>query len=77
MLFAIAVSAAPLGSIPEHRVWAVGPDVTIPIGTRTRLISLVNVRYLFEQGARMKTQGNTLVITTTIPMGGRHIPGRD
>jgi hypothetical protein len=55
---------------PEHRVWAIGPDVTIPIATKSRLISLVNVRYLLEQGGRMKTQGNTLLITNTIPIGG-------
>jgi hypothetical protein len=66
-----------LDSVPEHRVWAIGPDVTIPIATRTRLISLINVRYLFEQGARMKTQGNTLLITSTIPVGGIKIPGRN
>lgn len=60
-----------LGGIPErHQVWGVGPEVTIPIATRSRLISLLNVRYLFEQGARLKTQGNTLMITNTIPLGG-------
>jgi len=63
--------------IPErHRVWGFGPDVTIPIATKTRLISLVNVRYLWEQGARLKTQGQTFIITNTIPIGGIRIPGR-
>jgi hypothetical protein len=66
-----------LSNIPErHRVWGVGPDVTIPIATKTRLISLVNVRYLWEQGARLKTQGQSLVLTTTIPVGSIKIPGR-
>ena len=59
-----------LSGIPErHRVIGVGPDVTVPIATKTRLISLVNVRYLWEQGARLKTQGQTLTITNTIPLG--------
>jgi hypothetical protein len=49
--------------------------VTIPIATKTRLISLVNVRYLWEQGARFKTQGDTLMVTTTFPIGGIRIPG--
>ncbi|HXW08369.1 MAG TPA: transporter [Vicinamibacterales bacterium] len=70
----LGVSVPAVGSVPGHRVWAIGPDVTIPIATRTRLMSLVNVRYLFEQGARMKTQGNTLLITGTIPVGGIKIP---
>ena len=65
-----------LDGVRQHRVWAVGPDVTIPIATKTRLLSLVNVRYLFEQGARMKTQGNTLLITNTIPVGGVKVPAK-
>jgi hypothetical protein len=74
----IGVSSVPhLFGIPErHRVWGIGPDVTIPIATKTRLLSLVNVRYLWEQGARLKTQGQTLMITNTIPIGGIKIPGR-
>jgi hypothetical protein len=71
------VSVPHLSGIPErHRVWGIGPDVTIPIATKTRLLSLVNVRYLWEQGARLKTQGQTLMITNTIPVGGIKIPGR-
>src|SRR4029079_8420377 len=57
--------------IPDkHRVFGFGPDVTIPIATSTRLISLVNVRYLWETGARIKTQGNSFLLTATFPVGG-------
>jgi len=66
----------PSGVPGRHRVWGIGPDVTIPIATKTRLISLVNIRYLWEQGARLKTQGQSLVLTTTFPVGGIRIPGR-
>jgi hypothetical protein len=70
----IAGTTSPVGAIPEHhRVWGIGPEVTIPIATKTRLISLVNVRYLWEQGARLKTQGQTFTITNTIPVGGIRI----
>jgi hypothetical protein len=55
---------------PRHRVFGLGPDVTIPIATRSRLISLVNVRYMWETGAQLKTQGQTLMVTTTFPVGG-------
>ena len=58
----------------KHRVWAIGPDVTIPIASKTRLISLVNVRYFWERGAEVKTQGQTLMVTNTIPIGGVRIP---
>jgi hypothetical protein len=73
----LAPSEVESAGIPgKHRVWGFGPDVTIPIATRTRLLSLVNVRYLWEQGARFKTQGQTLMVTNTIPWGGIKIPGK-
>ena len=73
--FDVVSSVTTVGTIPEkHRVWGVGPEVTIPIATRSKLISLVNVRYLWEQGAQVKTQGQSLVVTTTIPVGGIRIP---
>jgi len=60
-----------LSGIPDrHRVFGVGPDVTIPIATKKRLLSLVNVRYYWEQGAQLKTQGHTFLVTNTIPVGG-------
>jgi hypothetical protein len=72
-----ASSAAQLAGIPaRHRVFGIGPDVTIPIASKTRLLSFVNVRYLWETGAAVKTQGQSLIITSTIPVGGIKIAGR-
>jgi hypothetical protein len=69
--------AVPLtGSPDRHQVWGFGPDVTIPIATKNTLISLVNVRYLWETNAHTKTQGQSLLLTTTFPVGGIRIPGR-
>lgn len=70
------VDASLAPGIPKHRVFGIGPDVTIPIATKTRLFSLVNVRYLFEQGAQVKTQGHTLMVTNTIPLGHTRIPAK-
>ena len=70
------LSAGMSPGLPKHRVFGIGPDVTIPIATKKRLISLINVRYLVETGAQIKTQGNTLMITNTIPVGGIRIPGK-
>jgi hypothetical protein len=47
---------------------AFGPDVTLPVATKTKLIALVNVRYLWETGARIKTEGQSLVVTATFPV---------
>jgi hypothetical protein len=52
----------------KHKVWAVGPDVTLPVASKSKLFALVNVRYLWETGARVKTQGDTLVVTATLPI---------
>jgi hypothetical protein len=52
----------------KHSVFALGPDVTLPVATRKKLYALVNVRYFWEMGARTKTQGQTLVITATFPI---------
>jgi hypothetical protein len=72
----VAGTTYPVSIGAKHRVWGIGPDVTIPIATKSKLISLVNVRYLWEQGAQLKTQGQTFMITNTIPVGGIRIPGR-
>jgi hypothetical protein len=52
----------------KHRVWAVGPDVTLPVASKSKLFALVNIRYLWETGARVKSQGDTLVVTATFPV---------
>jgi hypothetical protein len=52
----------------KHKVFGIGPDVTLPIATKSKLFALVNVRYLWETGARVKTQGQTLTVTATFPI---------
>jgi hypothetical protein len=72
----VSPSVPQLSGIPaKHRVFGLGPDVTIPIATKTRLISLINVRYLWEAGAEIKTEGQSLLVTATFPVPGIRIPG--
>jgi hypothetical protein len=54
--------------VNKHRVFAFGPDVTLPVATKTKLIALVNLRYLWETGARSKTEGSTFIMTATFPI---------
>jgi hypothetical protein len=68
--FDVAPGSAHVGIPEKHRVFGIGPDVTIPIATKTKLLSLVNVRYLWETGTQLKTQGRTFIVTNTIPIGG-------
>jgi hypothetical protein len=72
--FGIPINLPGGALIGKHRVWGFGPDVTIPLATKTKLISLVNVRYLWETGARVKTEGQSLVITATFPVPSVQIP---
>jgi choline-sulfatase len=68
---AMTVSSANAVAIHDkHRVYGIGPEITIPIATKSKLISIVNVRYLWETGAELKTQGQSLTVTTTFPVGG-------
>ena len=52
----------------KHKVFALGPDVTLPIASQSKLFALVNIRYFWEMGARVKTEGQTLVVTATFPV---------
>jgi hypothetical protein len=52
----------------KHKVFGFGPDVTLPVATKSKLFALVNIRYLWETGARVKTQGQTLAVTATFPV---------
>jgi hypothetical protein len=74
--FGVPVDLPGVPDLGRHRVFAFGPDVTIPIGTKTKLLSLVNVRYLWETGARIKTEGPTLTVTTTVPIPSIKIASR-
>ena len=54
--------------IGKHRVYGAGPEATIPIATKSKLIALINVRYFWDFGARTTLEGNALVITATFPV---------
>ncbi len=58
----------------KHKVFGFGPDVTLPIASKTKLFALVNIRYLWESGARLKTEGSTLVVTATFPVPSVNLP---
>ena len=52
----------------KHRVYGFGPDVTLPVASKSKLFALVNLRYLWETAAQLKTEGQTLVVTATFPV---------
>ena len=42
--------------------------MTLPIASKSELFALINFRYMWETGARRKTEGQTLVLTATFPV---------
>jgi hypothetical protein len=56
------------GLLGKHRVFAAGPELTLPIATKAKLYAFANVRYLWEFGARTTLQGSTLLATLTFPL---------
>jgi hypothetical protein len=52
----------------KNRVWALGPDVTLALATKSAVYGFVNVRYEWELAARTTTEGSTLSITASFPL---------
>lgn len=52
----------------KHRVYALGPDVTVPLASKSVLVALFNIRYLREFDVLSRTQGGTLVAMIMFPV---------
>ena len=64
-----------LGFIPpggpilgKHRVYGVGPEVSLPLASKSKLYGFLNLRYFWETGARTTLEGNTFLMTLTFPV---------
>ena len=51
----------------KNRATAVGPELTIPLATKSTLFGFFTFRYEFEIYARTVTQGNALIMTAVFP----------
>jgi hypothetical protein len=52
----------------KNRVFAIGPELSLPIATKSKLFGFFNLRYEWETYARTSLQGNTLAATFTFLM---------
>ncbi|MEH6567771.1 MAG: transporter [Halioglobus sp.] len=52
----------------KHRVYGVGPEVTLPLASKSKLYGFVNLRYFWETGARNTLEGETFLVTATFPI---------
>ncbi len=51
----------------KHRVYALGPEVTLPVAIKGRLISLITARYQWELDARSTLEGERLTMFVIFP----------
>ena len=62
-------ATAPSGAlVGKHEVYGIGPEVTLPLASNTRLYGFANLRYFWETGAKSTLEGDTLLLTFTFPI---------
>ena len=54
--------------VGRNRVFALGPEVTFPIATKKKLITLLTFRYEWEFGARTSLEGESFTFLATFPI---------
>jgi hypothetical protein len=58
----------PLSLPDKHRVYGLGPEITLPLASKRTLFGFLTMRYLWETGARSTLEGNTFVALLTFPV---------
>ena len=56
------------GLLDRHRVYGFGPELTIPLASKNTLYGFLNLRYIWETGARTTLEGNTFLATFSFPV---------
>jgi hypothetical protein len=52
----------------KHRVYGLGPEIMLPIASKSKLFGFLTLRYLWEIGAQSTLEGNTFVAMLTFPV---------
>jgi len=50
----------------KNRAYGLGPEVTMPVFAKGTLVGLVNVRYIWEFGAKTNFEGDTFLVSFTL-----------
>ena len=54
--------------VGKHEVYGIGPELTLPLASKSKLYGFANLRYFWESGARSTLEGETLLVTLTFPI---------
>lgn len=52
----------------RNRGFGIGPEITLPIASRSKLYGFFNLRYFWETGNRSTVEGENLAVTLTFPI---------
>lgn len=52
----------------RHRGYAFGPELTVPIATKKKLIGFINARFLWETGIRSQLEGTVFTLAASFPI---------
>lgn len=56
----------PTGSVGKHQIFAVGPELSVPVFATEKVVGLLGVRYLWDVGSESTTEGETFLVTFTL-----------
>ena len=52
----------------KHEVYGIGPEISLPLASKSKLYGFANLRYIWETGARSTLEGDTLLLTLSFPI---------
>jgi hypothetical protein len=52
----------------KNRGFGLGPEINIPLASKSKLWGFLNARYFWESGNRSTVEGETFVLTLTLPI---------
>mgnify|MGYP001812405456 CR=1 FL=1 len=54
----------------KHEVYGIGPEITLPLASKSKLYGFANFRYFWETGAISTLEGDGFLRTLTFPISG-------
>jgi len=60
--------AGGLSNPNKHRMYGIGPELMLPLASKSIFYGTLNIRYLWDFGVESNTQGNTLVLMAIFPV---------
>ena len=52
----------------KHKVYGIGPEISLPLASKSKLYGFASLRYFWETGARTTLEGDTLLLTFVFPI---------